>query len=265
MTPRLSSDPEAFDIVGMHFAAHVFMRFVVNRIVWESLAELLIARALIGRDQTNLVRNCIADEPAHSLHRSIFDDFADHIALAGDRADDRGLAGRATPRLFLIPMAIAVQSADVSFIHFHDSHQLAEIGIGQTGTQPMAHEPCGAVRAGTDHAMNLKRADALLAGQHQIQNLEPYEQLVVRVLKDGPDQHGESIGRIAAFLADPVERARLERIDLFVPAARATDALWPAARDQIRLAGVLVREQAVKFRQSHLTRDFRFGGVAHEK
>ena len=200
---------------------------------------------------------------AHRLHRSIFDDFADYVALAGNRADDRCLAGRAASRLFFVPVAIAIQTADVGFIYFDDSHQLAEIGIGQTGTQPMAHEPCGAIRTGTDHAVDLKRADALLAGQHQVQNLEPYEQLVVRVLKNGSDQHGEPIGRIAAFLANPIERASFERPDLFITATRATDGLRPAARDQIGLASGFVREQPVEFRQSHLTRDFRFRGVAH--
>src|SRR5580658_6374603 len=46
----LEQGPEAFDVVGMHFAAHVLMRFVVNRIVRKSLTEFLIACALVRCD-----------------------------------------------------------------------------------------------------------------------------------------------------------------------------------------------------------------------
>jgi hypothetical protein len=51
------------------------------------------------------------------------------------------LARRAAPRLFLIPMAIAVQPADISFVYFHDAHQFTEIGIGHSSAKAMAYEP----------------------------------------------------------------------------------------------------------------------------
>jgi hypothetical protein len=40
----------------MDFAAHVFVRFVVNVLVRECLMQLLIASRFIRGDQTNLVR-----------------------------------------------------------------------------------------------------------------------------------------------------------------------------------------------------------------
>jgi hypothetical protein len=52
----LEQRPERFEIVGMDFAAHVFVRFVVNVLVRECLMQLLIASRFIRGDQTNLVR-----------------------------------------------------------------------------------------------------------------------------------------------------------------------------------------------------------------
>jgi hypothetical protein len=43
--------PEAFDVIGMHFAAHIFVRFVINRIVRESLTKFLVVRAFVRCDQ----------------------------------------------------------------------------------------------------------------------------------------------------------------------------------------------------------------------
>jgi hypothetical protein len=259
----LQKRPERFQIVGMHFAAHVFMRLVIDVLMRKSLIQLLIASGLIRGNERNLIRYRVADESAHGIHRSIFDDCADHVALTAYRSDDRSLAGWSAPWLFLVPVAVAVQAADVSLVYFDNAHELTEIRIGQTGAQAVTHKPRRAIRAGADHAMDLQRTDALLAGQHQVQNLKPYEQLVIRVLEDGSDEHREPIGSVATFFANPVECASLECVDLLVAAARATDGLRPAARDQIRLTSGFVREQAVKLRKRHLTRNFRFGGIAH--
>jgi hypothetical protein len=74
----LEQRPKRFQIIGMYFAAHVLMRFVINMFVRECLREFLIASGFIRCNQADFVRHRIADEAAHSIHRSIFDDFADH-------------------------------------------------------------------------------------------------------------------------------------------------------------------------------------------
>ena len=58
------------------------------------------------------------------------------------------------------------------------------------------------------YALNLEGANALLAGEHQMNDPEPVPQRLVRVLEDRPGDDGEAIAVRRAFLALPVERAR---------------------------------------------------------
>ena len=60
-------------------------------------------------------------------------------------------------------------------------------------------------------------------------------------------------------------RVRLAGIDIFVCAARATDANGPTTRKQIRPASLFVRERALEIGKGHLTDEARFGFSAHEK
>jgi hypothetical protein len=77
----LQQTPEGFQIVRMDLAAHVFMRLVVYMLMRERLMELLIASGLIGREQADVWRYGLANETAHSLHRSILDDLTNHVAF----------------------------------------------------------------------------------------------------------------------------------------------------------------------------------------
>jgi hypothetical protein len=245
----LQQRPERFKIVGMHFAAHVLARFVIHVLVRECLIQLLIASSFIRGDQTYLVRDRIADETAHGLSRSIFDDLTDDIALARNRADNGNLARWPTARLFLVPMPVAIQAADVGFIDFDFAHQLWEVFILHRGADAMAHKPGGAVVATSDLAMNLKRADALLRLAHQIDDFKPRSERVVRVLKDRLCDDREPIAVAPAailVLADPVERTRLKRVDLVAITARTLHAVRPAHIAEKRLAGIVRRVVALQ-------------------
>src|SRR6266851_9577409 len=194
----------------VHFAAHVLALAVADYFMRKAWLEQTIAAVLIRSDERNVISDSAPNESIKRRSIRTFDNFADHVTFAADCADDCSLITHlaALDVSLLVPMAVFVLAADECLINFNDPHQLTKIGIGHSGAQPMADEPCRAVRAGADHAMNLKCADPLLAGQHQVQHFEPYQQLVIRVLKDSPDRNRETIGRPlcgSAFHALPME------------------------------------------------------------
>lgn len=261
----LEQAPEAFDVVGMHFTAHVLVRFVIYSSVAEGLMQFLIARAFIGGDQIDFLRYRLTNKSTHRLNRSVFDDAASGVALTRDRADHRDLIQRTAPALLLVPAAIAVQSSDVGFVHFHDSHEFAEIRIAHRGAQAHAHIPGRLIRAATDQPMDLRGADAFLAGQHQVQNLEPCAQRLFGFLENGPSLEREAIGRARlwpALQALPVPRTRLALVNRLVVTARAAHASGPALFKQIRPARRLIRKHSLEVGQRHLLRK---NLVGHER
>jgi hypothetical protein len=91
----LEQTPKVLDVVRMDLAANVLFRSMVNGFMAANVVghSLAIASTHIGRNQINSLRNSLIDETIESLNRSILDDLADDVTLAGDRADDTSLAG----------------------------------------------------------------------------------------------------------------------------------------------------------------------------
>jgi hypothetical protein len=261
----LNQRPERFHIVRVNDAAHVLALLVANGFVREFLParKVLIARMLIGRDQLHVVLvHYVMDEATQRRHISAFDHLADHASLAADRADHRSLIAGSANVMSLICVAIFVFPTHVGFVDFDDAHKLAKFWIGESGAQPMADEPCGTIRTGTDHPVYLQCADSFLASQHQVEHLEPDQQLVIRVLENRVDGNREPIGCALGFpaiCALPVEGARLARVHLFVAASRtADDATRPTLIAEIRLAGIFIGKQPVESRKGQLFNEFRF-------
>jgi hypothetical protein len=265
--PPFQQRPEAFNRVRVKESAHVFAAAMSDDAMrqtklFSTASEQSIASVFIGSNQMDSATHGLPHETIESLGVGIFDHLADHVTLARDRADDGNLAsgsgaadsGRILSAVMIGAPAVAVPclAADVGFVHLDNSEKLGKLWIGKSGPQPMADEPCGTIRTGADHPMDLECADSLLAGQHQVENFEPHEQLIIRVLEDRADQNREPIGRVAAFLTDPIERAVFERVDFFIIASRASDAFGPALVLQILLASGLVRKHSVEVGKSHL-------------
>ncbi len=256
--PALQERPERFHVVRVDEAAHVLAAAMIDGFMRQirPAVEILIARVLIGRDQFNLVLvHDTIDEAVQRRHVSVLDHLADHVAFAGDGADNGSLVASAANVAFLIPMAIGVSATHVGLINFDDPHQLPELRVVHRGAQPMAHIEGRAVGAGADGAMNLKGADALLAGQDHVENSEPSAKRIVRVLENRLYIERKAIASWIALLALPVPRLMLEQPHLLIAAAWALDAVRPTARKQIRLAGILIRKHPLELRPRHLHRE----------
>jgi hypothetical protein len=204
---------------------------------------------VIREEGADLLRYAVADEGRESSDIYTFDDASDHIAVPAHRAGERGFA-RAnatspTASASLVLMPILGFAANEGLVNFDDAQQFAEVLVCQPSANAVAHVPRGAVRAKTHHAMDLKRTDALLTGEHQVNNPKPLAQGFVRVLKDRPDQHRKSVAGCEAITALPMEWLCM-LMDIVVTATWASNSIGPTVPGQVSFAGVFIGESCLK-------------------
>ena len=258
----LQDRPEALNRVRVDRADNVFASAMPNDAMREFAMQMPVAAMLVGGDQADLGRDSLADEAVQGVRIGASDDASHDIALALHGTDHGSLAlrairaGRATSptgaaALVLVP--VAVLAADVGLIDFHKTHQLCEFFVNEGRANLVAHVQSGLVGTEAHVTLYLQGADALLAGEHQMDDAKPLAQRFICVLEDRPSDHGEAVGRaFAAVHALPLEWHRLELVDLHGAAAGAADATRPAVRGEVGFAGVVIREHRLKLADGHL-------------
>ena len=266
----LQQRPKAFDALRVDIPAHVLTSGMPDELMLAVVnADCVVPAPFIRDNQRRVSLGNFANESSQGFGVGTLNYLADQVTLARDCADHSYLAGsRAATALILLavlPMAIDVFPADERFINFDDPHQLPELRVFHSSAQPHAHVPRGLIRAGSEHAMDLERADSLLRRDHQVQNLKPHEQRLLGFLEDGSCGEREPIGRaivLAALFALPVPRARFALVHMIVLATSAADAIRPAATEQIRTTCFLIRKQRIELAERHLYREVRLMGIA---
>src|SRR5450759_2633606 len=134
--------------------------------------------------------------------------------------------------------------------------------LHESGSDLVAHKPCGFIRTEAHVAADLQGVHPLLAGQHQVADLEPITKRLVRVLEYCAREMREAIGRMggAALIALPVPRIALQLSNRLCSATAWTmDALGPSLADKISAAGFLIRECLIELCRRQLV-DVFFGG-----
>ena len=251
----LEQRPKRIDVRSLNFAANVLASRVRHGIVREAKrVQIAIALPFIGRDQINLVAYHFADEAIKGLGVRVLDHLADYIAFPADGSDNRNLvAAQAGLAALFVPVLVLVLAAEISLVHFNDTHQLAKFGIVHRGAEPMAHEPSRSVRPATDLALNLESAHAFFGVEHLPEDFKPRLKRVIRVLKDGFNEHREAIRILGvAFLANPMKWSRIQRVDLFIVATRTLNhAVRPTPLFQILLAGIVSRKGCQQLFEGH--------------
>jgi hypothetical protein len=251
----LEDRPESLNRVGMDRADNVLIAVVVNRSVRIVLIQSCVSRPRIGRKQANLVRHSLLDEVKNAATINAFQYASDYISFALYCADNRSFVV-ATVAFFLIPMPVFILAADVGFVNLDNATKLL-LWLNHRGADFVRHVQRRFVRAKAQLALNLKRANALFAGRHEMDDLEPFAKRLVRVLEDGPGNDGKTIASIAArstLRALPVPLARMQVIDGGIATARADNALRPAAGLQVGFASIVVTdwESCLKLPFGHL-------------
>jgi len=101
--------------------------------------------------------------------------------------------------------------------------------------------------------MNLESRNAILAGDHHVEDAEPVSERLIRILEDGASYVGKAVGRIGgARIALPAVFHRGNGADIDAAAAGAADNRGPAMAHQIVGAGILVGEGGFPFLDGHL-------------
>jgi hypothetical protein len=264
----LQERPERFHVVRVNEAANILAFAMVHGVVRKLLpaCKVLIASVFISRDQFNFVFiHDSIDEPMERRHVGVFDHLADHVAFAGDRADDGNLTAGSANVLLFVPMPVGIFAAHVGFVDFDDAHQLPELRIVHRSSQAMAHIESGLVRTGTDHPMDLQGADSFLASDHQEQHPEPSSERIFGVLKNSSSDEREAISvAVPAFgvCAFPLPRLSDFVNLLALAASRTFHRIRPAARVQIFAASFLIGKHPLELRPRHLQRELRLMAIA---
>jgi hypothetical protein len=250
----LEDRPKAIDCAGMNRADDVATLLMVDRTA-PKFSQSVVHIAFVGCEQADLVGYHFPHEAVNIVLGHPIKHASDDVALAADRPNNRGLARTfaTAPAAAFIPVAIVILAADPGFINFNNTHKLAKSLVLQSSTDAVAHIPSRLVGAETHIAMNLPRADSFLAGQHQVNDLEPVAQIDVCVLENRANKVREPIS--AAFPAVgalPFPFHGFERIDPITTTAGAMDALGPAITDQESVTGIFVREHGFKLTDGHL-------------
>jgi len=225
---------------------------MVDRLMDKLPLQSGIAGVFIGCYQRNIFAHRLPNKIAERVAIGVFDDLANHIALTRYCANDADFPQLGPP--IWLPMAILILATNVRFIDFHFAHQLRKSAVLHRRSNAMAHIPGRAVVAAPDLAMNLQRADTLLALGHEIDDLEPGTDWVVGILKDGfcNDRKPIAVPSATVFrFADPVKRLGLQFVDLHVLTARALHAIRPTLLLEKLLARFFGREAFHQLRQRH--------------
>ena len=230
----------------MDIAAHIFTLGMIDRLMRKFTLQSGISHMLIGGYQRHAFTHSLPNKIAQRLAIRVFDDLADRVALAGDRADDPDLtSGDTSQARPLTPMTILVLAADVGFVNFNLAYQFPKTSVLHRRSNAMAHVPGGLISPAPDHSLNLQGADSLLTLKHHVDDLKPLGERAVRVLKNrlADDRETIAVSSAARFsFADPMKRAGLQCIHFLIVAARTLHAIRPASFLQVLFTGSFRRE-----------------------
>ena len=245
----LQDRPETFNRVGVNGTNDVLMSVVIDSRVREFFEVMAVAGPRVGCQQTNLIGHGLVHKVHDTLRGDALQNLGNDFAFAADRANDFDLtATRITgTTAALVPMFVLVLPADVSLVHLNDASELVGLVFAETGADTVAHVERSPVAPEAHVAHDLECAHSLLAGQHEVDDLEPVFQGLVRVLEDRSDQNREPIAaRLGALGTLPMEGPVSHRINVDIPATRAMDAVGPAPQNEVVFAGILIREHVTK-------------------
>jgi hypothetical protein len=242
----LEQAPKAIKVLGVDIPAHVLFLAVgyhlvwTGFLIWKEFVQVRITACLVGSDQRDFIAHNLFNEILHCVLIGRFYHLANHVALAGDRANDRQFVATALNVGFLVPVAIGVLATDVGLVNFYFTKEAHGSPILHRSANAVAHIPSRSVLTATDLAVNLKRRHAFLALSHKIDDLEPSPKRVVGILENGMSDDREPIAVLSAaigVLARPMKRSGLQGVYFFALAAtRAFNAIGPAESHKIRFA-----------------------------
>ena len=241
---------------------NVFTLSVAHNGMRELAPELGVTDPAISAEQGNLMRDRLANECGQRRTGDVINHSLYDVALTAHSAGHDGLVApmataptalaSPTGTAALVLVLVLDLASDQGLIHLYKPDKLLKFGIAQGNPDLGAHQMGGIVRTETHDPVDLQRTDAFLGGQHHVHDPEPVAQGLVGVLEDGPDQNGEAVAILRAFLALPVVLFVRYGKDFIRIATRAADTFRPTVFHQILAAGIFVRELLLELGNGHL-------------
>jgi hypothetical protein len=258
----LENRPKAFDGLRVNCTDNILTSRMVNS------RERIVAWILIGAKQADPVRHRFADERGKSGGIHVRDHARNNISLAAYGADDWRFAGTdaagSAATAALIPMPIFGQAADESFIDLDNAAELINV-LHQGDADLVTHGPRRSIRAEAHIALDLQRAHAFLAGQHEMNNTIPFAERLICVFEYRSSDMGKAIAVWRALFALPMPFAGRKIVNGGIATTRATDALRPTSRDQVSFASLFVWEHFFELCDGQLMNGLRLFGAGHDE
>lgn len=262
----LEDRPEAFDGVGMNGSHHIITLRVINDFVRILPLQFVVALPLIRDEQADAIRYRFIDELRQRPCINAIDHASHHIPLALNGPGHNRLAGSTSPAevsasAFALVLILRLP-AHIGFINFDNATQFRRVSGRQGHSDTVAHIPSGFIGTEAHIAPNLQGAHAFLTGQHEMGDLEPVHQRLIRVLKNRSRDVREAIRRYrSALITLPMPRISFQFGRILSATTRALDAFWPSLTDQIRAACLFVWECCTELFDRQLLKEFCSGHV----
>src|SRR5260370_9316949 len=104
------------------------------------IVQPVIDAALIGREQTGLMRNGFTNESFGGLFGDVLQDASDNAAFAADRANDRGFTANAADNTALAAVLVYALASDIGFIDLYNAANLS-LTLDKSGPYALVHIP----------------------------------------------------------------------------------------------------------------------------
>ena len=229
----LEDAEKAFDGIGVDRAASVLMAIMGhNAMLGEVPANRLVVGCFVGH-QPRFAGKVLTNQRPDGADFEVFDDHAAGLAgVAVYQRQNLVLVGVA-PALLLVLRLDGQVAANEGFVNLDGTATDAERGESATAhsfPDPVAHEP-RSFEGDAQGAVQLVRADPLLARTNQEDGLKPNVQLDVARLEDGADLDGEWLAAVIALVhANAGALAFQLAAAIDHAAVRANAAIGPDAR-----------------------------------
>lgn len=228
----------AFDGVGVDFAATVFADAMTHELMVSELASnFLVVAGFVGH-QPCALGNVLTHDRCYSRGSQVINDHGAGFA---------GVAVHQRQNLVFVFVAVpgwlAFLATDESLIDFNHATIGAErrqVAIGHGLADTMPHEPSG-FEGDAQGAVQLVRADTLLARHNQEDRLQPDVHLDVARLEDGSNFDGERLAARIALVGAYTGALALQWAAAVIDAAlRANAAIGPYARLYELVCGLFI-------------------------
>lgn len=243
----------SFNGVGVSRAANVFLGAVANGFVRSEVpTNAAVNIGFVGHEVAGW-RGVARDHRMQVFRGDVGDVKRANFAAAFDQREHRHLRAGASKLLARV-------ATDIGFVGFESNLGAAErrndnaVLFGHGLADTMAKEPRG-FHAAIEHPLNLAGRNALLAGAHQVNDLEPQMQRQMRGFEDGSHANGKGLAALVALdetLAGGLALHTAQPLFVGISAMMANRPVRPKTAFEISESGVFVLEvRGVEDRGSH--------------